>query len=437
MQKNKLKSPDCKKILLFSHLVVFFFLSVVFAPSCAQDWAKTNIKELQRVDLRDLGYPFVNEIPENSSAITSLLTSHDGKIYGATTGEESYLFFFDPVINKVRHLGKIPGQESVHHSIVEDKDGYIYLGTGKNMFDEISISKGGIGTEGLIDKSLWEDIKNHFISYPGGHLYKYNPRSENQKVKLPEMSCELEDLGIPLEYNSIYALTINPAGNEIYGITYPDGHFFIYNIEMKKFTDMGPVDEKIVFHGPERYWRSLSRALICDHSGNVFFSGTEGIMRYYNPVTHTLISTDIKIPGDYYYLQFFEDYAVIDYFTTNSDGLIYGGTSDGYLFSFDPVGMKLKNLGKMRSSRRLRCLSVGSNGKVYIIAGERSSSRPCQFYSYDPRSGGFEDLGLLIVDRSPYYYWRGQQFDAMTTGKDGTLYIGESERRSHLFIYIP
>jgi outer membrane protein assembly factor BamB len=160
-------------------------------------------------------------------------------------------------------------------------------------------------------------------------------------------------------------------------------------------------------------------------------------MRYYNPVTHTLISTDIKIPGDYYYLQFFEDYAVIDYFTTNSDGLIYGGTSDGYLFSFDPVGMKLKNLGKMRSSRRLRCLSVGSNGKVYIIAGERSSSRPCQFYSYDPRSGGFEDLGLLIVDRSPYYYWRGQQFDAMTTGKDGTLYIGESERRSHLFIYIP
>src|ERR1035437_727994 len=234
MQKNKLKSTDCQKILLFSHLLVFNILARIIIQLNAQDWAKTNIRELQRVDLRDLGYPFVNEIPENSSAITSLLTSHDGKIYGATTGEESYLFFFDPVINKVRHLGKIPGQESVHHSIVEDKDGYIYLGTGKNMFEEISISKGGIGTEGLIDKSLWEDIKNHFISYPGGHLYKYNPRSENQKVKLPEMSCEPEDLGIPLAHNSIYALTINPAGNEIYGITYPDGHFFIYNIEMKK-----------------------------------------------------------------------------------------------------------------------------------------------------------------------------------------------------------
>ena len=143
------------------------------------------------------------------------------------------------------------------------------------------------------------------------------------------------------------------------------------------------------------------------------------------------------IPGDYYYLQFYEDYTVVDYFATASSGLIYGGTSDGYLFSFDPICMKLTNLGKMRASRRLRCLSVGLDGKVYIMAGERSSSRPCQFYSYDPSSGGYEDLGILIVDRSPYYYWRGQQFDAMTTGKDGTVFIGESERRSHLFLFIP
>jgi outer membrane protein assembly factor BamB len=437
MLKNEMKYPTCQKTALLSPVVALYLFLGIISPLRAQDWAKTNIKELQRVDLRDLGYPFVNEIPENSSAITSLLTARDGKIYGGTTGEESFLFLFDPTINKVRHLGKIPEQESVHHALAEDIDGFIYLGTGRNMFEEISLSKGGIGTEGRIDKSLWEDIKNHFKEYPGGHLYRYNPKSDNQKVKLPVMSCELEDLGIPLANNSIYALTINPEGNEIYVITYPDGHFFVYNIEMKKFTDLGPVDERIVFHGPERYWRSLPRSLVCDHSGKVFFSGTEGIIRYYDPVTRKLISTDIRIPGDYYYLQFFEDYAVVDYFTTDPNGLIYGGTSDGYLFSFDPAGMKLKNLGKMRASRRLRCLSVGFDGKVYIMAGERSSSRPCQFYSYDPRTGGYDDLGLLIVDRSPYYYWRGQQFDAMTTGKDGTLYIGESERRSHLFLYIP
>jgi hypothetical protein len=417
--------------------VAFCFLCGNVTQLNSQDWAKSNISELQRVDLRDLGYPQINEIPENSSAITSLLTAGDGKIYGATTGEESYLFVFDPLINKVRHLGRIMGQESVHHSLVEDKKGSIYLGTSRNMFEEISLSKGGTGKEGAIDKSLWEDIKEHFKDYKGGHLYRYVPGKSNPKVRLPDMACELEDLGIPQVNNGIYALAVNPEKDEIYAITYPDGHFFVYGIETNKFTDLGPIDDKIVFHGPERYWRSLPRALAYDNSGRVYFSATDGILKYYDPASKKIESTGLKIPGDYYYLQFYEDYAVVDYFAGVAGGLIYGGTSDGYLFSFDPAEMKLTNLGKMRASRRLRCLSVGLNGKVYIMAGERSSSRPCQFYDYDPASGGFEDLGLLIVDRSPYYYWRGQQFDAMTTGKDGTIYIGESERRSHLFIYIP
>jgi hypothetical protein len=425
-----------KRELILPLFFSFLMLSDLM-PLRSQDWARTNISDLQRVDLRDLGYPMVNEIPENSSAVTSLITARDGLIYGATTGEESWLFLFDPRINKVRHLGKISGQESVHHSIVEDKKGDIYIGTGKNMFNEIALSMGGIGKEETIDKTLWDDIKNNFRDYPGGHLYRYNPKMSNQKVKLPDMPCDLEDLGIPLAANSIYAMTINPDGSEIYGLTYPDGHFFIYGIASKRFKDLGTVDETIVFHGPERYWRSLSRDLVSDNSGKVYFSATNGILKYYDPVTMKIETTGLKIPGDYYYIQFYEDYTVVDYFAKTPSGLIFGGTSDGYLFSFDPVRLQLINLGKMRASRRLRCLTVGLNGKVYIMAGERSASRPCQFYCYDPSSGGFDDLGQLIVDRSPYYYWRGQQFDAMTTGKDGTIYFGESERRSHLFIFIP
>lgn len=431
-----------KNSTFISKSLLFFVLTFCIFPGLnfilnAQDWARTNIKDLQRVDIRDLGYPLVNEIPENSSAITSLLTARDGKIYGGTTGEVSYLFMFDPEINKVRHLGRIPGQESIHHSLVEDKDGFLYVGTGRNMFEEIILSKGGIGSDSVVDKSLWEDIKNHFISYQGGHLYRYNRSKSDKKVKLPDMSCELEDLGIPLAHNSIYALTISPKGEEIYGITYPDGHFFVYLIAPKRFLDLGPVDDKIVFHGPERYWRSICRALVCDSTGRVYFSAANGNLKFFDPVTRKIETTGLTIPGDYYYLQFYEDYTVVDCFATASSGLIYGGTSDGYLFSFDPSGMKLTNLGKVRASRRLRCLTAGIDGNVYIMAGERSSSRPCQFYIYNPSIGGYEDLGLLIADRSPYYYWRGQQFDAMTTGKDGTVFIGESERRSHLFLFIP
>jgi hypothetical protein len=304
------------------------------------------------------------------------------------------------------------------------------------MFEEIPLSKFGEPDESL-DVTLWKDIKKYFSDYPGGHLYRYNPAQSNSKVKLPEMNCELEDLGLVLANNSVYALTINPKGDEIYGLTYPDGHFFIYNIALKKLTDLGEVDNRKVFHGPERHWRTLPRALICDGSGRVFMSATGGMLKFYDPKSGKLIPTKIEIPGDYYYMQFYTDYTAVEYFAKDPNGMIYGGTTDGYLFSFDPQQMQVLNLGKVRESRRLRCLTVGKNWKIYLMAGEISTTRPCQFYAYDLKTGSFETLGLLIADRSPYYYWRGQQFDCMTTGIDGTIFLGESERKSHLFIYIP
>ena len=401
-----------------------------------QDIVKPMIKNQQRVDLRDLGYSQVNEIPVNSSAITSLITANDGIIYGGTSGVDAYFLLFDPAINKVRHLGKIPMQAGIYHSLVEDKDGNIYIGTGKSMFEDVSLSKWGEGDDKL-DVTLWKDIKKHFNDYPGGHLYRYNPALSNEHVKLVNENCEVEDLGIPLANNSIYALTISPKGDEIYGLTYPDGHFFVYNILLKKFNDVGEIDPQKVYHGPERQWRTLPRALICDDSGRVFTSGTNGLLKYFDPKISKFVSTNIEIPGDYYYMQRFLDYTSVEYFAKDPNGLIYGGTTDGYLFSFDPHKMQLNNLGKVRASRRLRCLTVGKDGKVYLMAGERSTTRPCQFYSYNPQTAGFENLGLLIADRSPFYYWRGQQFDCMTTGLDGTIYLGESERGSHLFFYIP
>ena len=468
--KTKSKSPSADKISANN--------SATTSLITIGDFARTEIKHLQRVDLRHLGLPLVNEIPANNSAITSLITASDGKIYGGTSGiyagDEAYLFFFDPVINKVRHLGKIKDQGGIHHSLVEDKNGYIYIGTGKSIFAEFQMHQYGPGhptnpNEDLIDWDkfdtrnypdhvryewknvhgvmgyqyvdliLWNDIKNHFKDYPGGRLYRYNPEKSNRHVKLTDMECEAEDLGIPVPGNSIYSLTISPEGDVIYGLSYPDGHLFIYDIANDQFKDIGEIDQEVTFHGPERNWRSLPRALICDDTGRVYTSSTNGQIICFLPDLVKIVPTGLFIPTDYYHTHISTDYAVVEYFAKDSSGLIYGGSSDGFLFSFnpDPQNMQLINLGKIRAPRRLRCLTVGKDGKVYFIAGLRSTSRVCQFYSYNPQSGGFEALGLLIADRSPYYYWRGYQFDSMTTGIDGTIFIGESERRSHLFLYTP
>ena len=46
-------------------------------------------------------------------------------------------------------------------------------------------------------------------------------------------------------------------------------------------------------------------------------------------------------------------------------------------------------------------------------------------------------MGVLGVDRSPYYAKRPYEFDAMATAQDGTIIIGESDRRAKLFLYMP
>ena len=53
------------------------------------------------------------------------------------------------------------------------------------------------------------------------------------------------------------------------------------------------------------------------------------------------------------------------------------------------------------------------------------------------RENGYLDYGVLGVDRSPYYAKIAYQFDAMATAADGTVLIGESDRRAKLFLFVP
>jgi hypothetical protein len=418
----------------FSYFAFILMIFCTFSVSLGQHWVNPNY-ECQRLELRDLGYLEVNIIPPNCSAITSLVTAQSGKIYGATSGDAAYLFVYDPKTNKVKHLGRLAGHQGVYHSLVMGREGCVYIGTGKNVLEEVEISKQTGFGDNSIDNSLWNDIKKPYYGYKGGHLLRYDPTRNDGKVYLADHNCPAEDLGVPVPGDGIYALTIDGDRSIIYGLTYPNGHIFKYQTGEKIFCDLGETNKKIVFHGPERDWRTLPRALICDDSGRVFTSGSDGFLYYYEPGDKFLSVTDVKLPGEYYPVQLYEGYPTVECFAKGANGLIYGASCDGFFFSFEPDKMKLNNFGKPRVSRRMRALTGGCDGKVYMIAGERTE--PCRLFSYNPQGGVFSDLGVMAVDRSPYYCWRGDQFECMTTGLDGTIYVGESDRRGHLFIYLP
>jgi hypothetical protein len=381
----------------------------------------------QRFDLRQLGIPYKNAIPSGESAITSLVLGTDGRIFGGTTGEICHLFAYSPQTNRVKPLGQFDGHQSIHHALAVGTDGMLYIGTGLNEIMQYPISKPVKGRDG-ITRSLWNDIKTRYREYDGGKLYRYDPfQKEPNWVEIGE-PCGVETLGIAVPHDGIYTITASPIKPEIYGVTYPHGRFFVYSIDKNTFSDKGELYKETVYGGPNRTLRSITRRLICDNMGNVYGSADNHTLFKYDIEKEEIIKLRSQIPHIYI--------AVVEAFVKDKNGLIYGGTSEGFLFKFDAQTEVIINLGKPIDQMRIRALTIGSDGKVYGIAGERTNR--CHFFSYDPASGGYSDFGSSIdIDRTPYYKWRGEQFDAMMTGANGIIYIGESEWRSHLFLFKP
>lgn len=411
-------------------LFVLLFLFFQNCGLCAVDRLK--LKEgfkpgSHHLELRDLGCEGADLIAADESAITSLVEADDGNIYGGTTGSVCHLFVFSISLNRVKHLGKIEGQESIHHSIVSAGDGMVYFGTGLNELEQHPISEPPPGNMGIVT-AMWADIEKRYSGYEGGHLYRFDISKEKREWIDPQEKCIAEDLGAPVRHNGIYALTINSRLGEIYGISYPDGHFFVYNIETKKFADIGEVYKEKIFGGPDnRGLRSITSALICDKDDFVYGSTDDGVIFRYDPRKGKIENLPLKIPAIYY--------SVVEAFARDENGTIYGGTSEGYLFRFEPEKMKLANLGKPLAQWRIRGLAVGKNCVLYGIAGQRNDH--CQLFSYNLAENEFNDLGTLKVAREPYYSWVAFQTDSILAAKDGVIYIGESERKSHLFLFYP
>ena len=392
--------------------------------------------DAQRLDFRDLGYPGATEIPADSSCVTALLSNEaNGKVYGATSGKRAHLFVWDSRVNKVFPLGSLPdGERGVRTCLVRGGDGRIIVGSGLNETELLTLTKDMPHGRRAIENQLWADIRARYKDYAGGHLYAYDPQKGDDAVYLEGTAAVLEDLGIPVPNNSIYAMTRTVDGSRIYGITYPDAEFFSLEVETKKIVRLGKWMERISYPGPERSWRGIPRALVCDADGVVWSSGDDGLLRFYDPKTGEFGGTSMRIPGEYWETQNYNGFPVVEQLFVRADGSFIGTTSDGFVFSAFPNANRLVSWGKPRVERRVRAATVGKDGRLYSICGEKDNV--CRLFSFR-EDEGHVDYGVLGVDRSPYYAKIAYQFDAMCTARDGTVFIGESDRRAKLFFFVP
>jgi len=384
--------------MLLRHLLLALSIVLSCSPAFSQrDLAYDNVVVPQdRIDARALGYPPLDVIPDGESGTTSLAVAPNGDLYGATSGAHAHLFVFNPRHGYVQPLGIIRGANTVFNAVVVSAAGDVYIGTA-----------------------------------PDGSILKYSPRDEYKRPIHIGKPLEVADLGKPVPGESIAAMTIDRSTDTIYGLTSPGGHFFSYSIATGGASDLGVVAERAPFGEKFEKSKMMSRMLVVDQQGEVFASGENGSFFRFDPKTNKFEKLAIHAPA----IPGREPWTVVDTFLLDPSGMIYGGTSDGYLFRLDPVRLTVTNLGKPLIHNRIDGLVRAPGGRLYGVGGDQEDM--ARVFSYDPSSGAYDVLGFVDVNRRPYYTWQAYVIGAMACGLDGTIYIGENERISKLYLFYP
>jgi len=342
-----------------------------------------------RVVLRHLGWKgVVKPIPPGESAIMSLARDPRGRILGATSGIRTHAFVYDPGVDRVVDLGVVDEDSTAKNSVVVTDDNLVYIGTRRDS-----------GPGKLL--SLKTDYRETLSWEPSRPKFKA--------------------MDLPKPNEGIACLSYDRGRCCTYGITSQSGTFFVMDADGHTCKLIGQVDEL----------GNFSDCLVIGCNGRVYGGKRWGKMYEFNPETGDLAQLHLEIPS----LAGRQLYNKVDSMAVDeSTGRIYGGgTADGVLFCLDPTNLRITSLGKPTAQARVRAITVGKDHMVYGISGRRGGV--AHLFRYDPGISELHDLGVPLAYSDQY--WHGYEFDSMATGKDGEIYMGESDRISHLFIYYP
>jgi streptogramin lyase len=354
-------------------------------------------------------------IPANERGILCLLADGN-KLYGGTTGRQAHLFAWEPA-GGVRILATLPGGVGFAHALVKLPDGSLIGGT---QADPTGIA-------------LKTDPK------AVGHLYRFTLKPDGPAV--------VEDLGVPVAGQGIY--TLAEAGGEVLGNTWPDGHFFTYDIKAKTFKDHGAIAGYRTFERPEhaedinrgttqglRYPRQVSRAIIVDSTSGAYTGGADGFLHRYDFTTKKVEKLDIRLPS----VRGRESWASLDAVVWQPRlgrgrpgyAAILGGTSDSFLFELrfsDPRRLVVRTWGKPSAQATVVGLAAaeGWPGAFGIVGGSEGVPRSFAWTPSGDEAGVYPG-GIPLVDGQACL----NAFGAFVLGPDGDFFAGEQDRIGRL-----
>jgi streptogramin lyase len=361
-------------------------------------------------------------IPANERGIVCL-AEHKGRIFGGTTGRAANLFEYDPKTDHVRRFFRFSGGVGLAYGLVVLPDGSLICGTQADP----------TGTAVTTDAEAV------------GKLYRVTPSDEGR--------IKVEDLGVAVKDQGIYTLAYHAGTNTIVGNTWPDGHFFSYDVKEQTFKDHGAIAGYRTFETPQhaedlnrgsgekiRYPRQVSRAIGIVEDVAVT-GGADGTLHRYDFKAKKLEKTKLRLPA----ARGRESWASLD--VAWSEGLVrssfmQGGTSDGYIFGFDQRYDQLASLGKPFASGTMQGL-VGNKDatRFYGVVGQASGVPR----SFELALTDFFKLGgIPHIDGQPsmvgfgaMILMQGEIRDGGKLGFGDVIYAGERDRIGRLVRFPP
>jgi len=434
-----------------AHHVGRWFLLVGLLAACGRVWAAENPTgpPPDPGTKMIVARTFNSGFPEAHDTYNGLSPASDGRIYYVLSTEKydvgARMYCYDPAADRIRFLGDITeacGEKDLktivqgksHVRFVESK-GKLYFSTHIGYYSIIDgMEKMGIPPPG------WKP-------YPGGHLLAYDMATG-----------KFDDLAIAPEREGVLTMNMDGRRGRIFGLTWPTGRFFRYDLAKKEMKDFGPLSEQGE-NGKGPTYRTICRAIAVDPGdGSAYFTlSTGAILRYRadKDALETVAGEDLK--KDYFGLYDPTSPGHMGYNWRQvvwypAEKRIYGvhGNS-GYLFRFDPRAVRVDVLERLTSepsklsgmfdqfSYGYLGFSLGPDGHTlyYLtggpiyVKGKRLKGKESTAMG---EAKGLENLHLVTydipkakhTDHGPIFFANGQRplyVNSIAVGKDGSVYF--------------
>ena len=263
---------------------------------------------------------------------------------------------------------------------------------------------------------------------------------------LEKDKLEIQDHGAPFQGEGAGCIVLDLQKKHIYGVAYPTPIVFDYDMTAGTFGEgarLGPkedIEKAITWLSPCERVSKSPRTLFLGPAGSMYGAWSGQLFSWTPPRQEEEQTKDAKqvrilknrIPAASERKNADDrraagDGVIVESFVVGSDGRLYGGTYDGYLFASDLKTEKIVNLGKPFRQGRIRALAA-SDDRIFGLCGE--STGHGRVFSYSA-ADGYNEIEIQGAK------FRCDTLDALAVAQNGMIFIGGAGRMTALYIYKP